>query len=85
MVKTAKVKKPAMFVCNGCGFETPDPNANACPGCGHDTKPIYRKLETSEDAAEEPAEEAGPKPHKHSYRKNGTCACGQVRKVRTPR
>lgn len=27
-------------------------------------------------------EEAGPKPHRHSYRKDGTCACGHVRKAR---
>ena len=27
-------------------------------------------------------EEAGPKPHKHFYRKDGTCACGHVRKAR---
>lgn len=73
--KEAKVKKPAMFVCNGCGFVTPDPNANACPGCGHNTPPIYRPLE------EGAVEEAVPKPHRHSYRKDGTCACGAVRKA----
>ena len=38
--------------------------------------------EAEEDAAEEAATEAGPKPHKHYYRKDGTCACGQVRKPR---
>ena len=28
------------------------------------------------------AKVAGPKKHKHSYRKDGTCACGHVRKPR---
>ncbi len=38
-------KKVTLYVCNGCGFETTFRNADACPGCGHNTKPIYRKLE----------------------------------------
>lgn len=43
--KEAKTTKPVMFACNGCGFETPDNSAKACPGCGHNQRPVYRKLE----------------------------------------
>lgn len=35
--------------------------------------------------AEDAAEEADPKPHKHYYRKDGKCACGAVQKNRKTR
>lgn len=77
-------EEETQYACNGCGFETTVISDRPCPGCGHDTKPIYRKLgvsEAEEDTTDEPPE-AGPKLHKHSYRKDGTCACGQVRRKR---
>lgn len=39
----------------------------------------------SGEVEEDAAAEAGPKPHTHSYRKDGTCACGAVRKNRKTR
>lgn len=36
----------------------------------------------AEDIARLVPEEPEPKPHKHSYRKDGTCACGHVRNTR---
>lgn len=75
-----KKKVEKRYACNGCGFETVVVSEGPCPGCGHDTEPVY-----SEIVEEDQAEEAGPKTHRHSYRKDGTCACGQVRKVRKPR
>lgn len=44
------------------------------------------RAQSGEDVeAEEAAAEAGPKLHKHYYRKNGTCACGAVQKNRKTR
>lgn len=43
---------------------------------------LIGREEAEEEAAVSSTAEAGPKPHKHFYRKDGTCACGKVRKPR---
>jgi ribosomal protein L37E len=49
-----KKKKEKRYACNGCGFETVVVLEGPCPGCGHDTKPVYSEV------TEEAEEEAGP-------------------------
>lgn len=71
--------KKVTLKCSNCGG-TFDQDAKwlhpvACPLCGADR--VTFEVVTNEDAAEE----ADPKPHKHYYRKDGTCACGAVREA----
>lgn len=75
MAKAVKV----VLKCSNCG-ETFEQDAkwlhpSHCPVCGADRVTFERVT----DEGQNPSEEAEPKPHKHSYRKDGTCACGQVR------
>ncbi len=63
--------------CEGCGRNWSSnhdgsPFPSACPECGHELSVEPLPFEPTKEEAEE-----APR-HKHSYRQDGTCACGAV-------